>query len=234
MISHHHKCIFIHIPKNAGQSVEHAFLEMLGLSWDLRAPLLLRFNDRPELGPPRLAHLKASEYVRYNYLTQDMFDRYFKFAFVRNPWSRIVSIYKYSGYNKKLDFKTFLLGPFKDKLYDENRWFVGPQADFIYGDNGRLLVDYVGRFEDLQNGFDSVCKSIGVPSTRLPHVNQSKNIDQTPGKSYRSKLQRLLHARKLGTISGYKNWRDYYCKESIDCVSRLYEKDVELFEYNFQ
>ncbi|WP_422127914.1 sulfotransferase family 2 domain-containing protein [Vibrio hannami] len=101
MISHHHKCIFVHIPKNAGQSVEHVFLNLLGLNWETRAPLLLRYNDKPELGPPRLAHLKANEYVRYNYLTQEMFDDYFKFAFVRNPWSRTVSMYKYLGYSKK-------------------------------------------------------------------------------------------------------------------------------------
>ena len=105
MICHHYKCVFVHIPKNAGQSIEHVFLNLLNLTWETRAPLLLRCNDRLELGPPRLAHLKADEYVRYNYLTQEMFNDYFKFSFVRNPWSRIISIYKYLGFNKKCDCK---------------------------------------------------------------------------------------------------------------------------------
>ena len=200
MISHHHKCIFIHIAKNAGQSVEHVFLELLGLGWETRAPLLLRYNDRPELGPPRLAHLKANEYVRYRYLTQDMFDQYFKFAFVRNPWSRTVSIYKYLGYNKKIDFKSFLLGPYKGKIFEEMRWFVGPQTDFIYRADGKLIVDCVGRFEDLQSGFDSVCKKIGIPSTYLPHINESKNDNQILSRSPKATVKNLLHAYKKRTI----------------------------------
>ena len=97
MISHHHKCIFIHIPKTAGQSIEHCFIRSLGLTWETRAPLLLRYNDRPELGPPSLAHLKYSEYSEYKYITEEQIQTYFKFAFIRNPWSRLVSIYKYMG-----------------------------------------------------------------------------------------------------------------------------------------
>jgi len=63
LISHHDKCLFVHVPKCAGQSVEMFFLDRIGLDWERRAPLLLRPNDVPALGPPRLAHLKAAEYV---------------------------------------------------------------------------------------------------------------------------------------------------------------------------
>jgi len=233
MISHHHKCIFVHIPKNAGQSIEHVFLDLLGLKWATRAPLLLRYNDRPELGPPRLAHLKADEYVRFKYLTQEMFDEYFKFAFVRNPWSRTVSIYKYFGYDKKSDFKSFLLGDFKNKFFEEKQWFVGPQSDFIYAEDGRLLVDYIGRFEDLQVNFEFVCKKIGLPSIKVPHVNESAGSNNILGSNPRKMVKNLLRIPKIRRIPNYKNWQDYYDRESIDWVSRLYEKDIELFGYDF-
>src|SRR5689334_4209923 len=109
MISHRHRCLFIHIPKVAGQSIEEVFIRLHNLTWKTRAPLLLRRNDQPELGPPRLAHLKAIDYVRYCYVTPQEFNSYFKFSFIRNPWDRMVSFYKYLGKPQQQSFKEFLL-----------------------------------------------------------------------------------------------------------------------------
>ncbi len=233
MISHHHKCVFVHIPKNAGQSVEHVFLNLLGLDWSTRAPLLLTYNDNPELGPPRLAHLKAKEYVKYKYLTQEMFDTYFKFAFVRNPWSRTVSMYKYLGYKKRVPFKSFLFDELKDRLFEEQRWFVGPQSDFIYSEDGSPLVDYIGHFEELQSGFDFVCKQIGLAPTKLPHVNESESNRDVVKSKPKAMVKNLVRDLRTRNIPSHKNWRDYYDKESIDCVAALYERDIELLGYDF-
>ena len=67
MICHQFKCLFIHIPKVAGQSIESAFLSELGLSWEQRASLLLKKNSNPLKGPPRLAHLTCKEYIEHQY-----------------------------------------------------------------------------------------------------------------------------------------------------------------------
>lgn len=120
MICHHHKCIFIHIPKTAGQSIEHVFLDLLGLTWETRAPLLLRFNDRKELGPPRLAHLKANDYVNFKYISEELFNSYFKFSFVRNPWSRLVSFYNYRKYYLFYNFKYFVMKHLEKKYGKKN------------------------------------------------------------------------------------------------------------------
>src|SRR5687768_14243923 len=62
VICREYRCLFVHVPKTAGMSIEHVFLRLVGLTWETRAPLLLGGNDDPRLGPPRLEHLKASEY----------------------------------------------------------------------------------------------------------------------------------------------------------------------------
>lgn len=238
MICHHYKCIFVHIPKNAGQSIEHVFLDLLELDWETRAPLLLRSNDNGKIGPPRLAHLKAGEYVDYKYLPQELFDQYFKFSFVRNPWSRMVSIYNYLGFSKKTDFKSFLIDKFRSRIFRENHWFVGPQSDFLYSAEEKLLVDYVGRFENLQADFSYVCQKIGIPPIQLPHINNTPLEVKPSGDSLRSKLAGMAssfsNTYKTKNYSSFERYQDYYDQESIDCVTQLYRSDIELFGYEFE
>ena len=116
MLCHKYKCIYIHIPKTAGKSIQHVFARQLGLGSKKGSDLLLGMNDNPALGPPELSHLKTSEYVQFGYLSQEQFDSYFKFAFVRNPWDRIVSEYKFRGYPRKTDFKTLVANLYKQDI----------------------------------------------------------------------------------------------------------------------
>ena len=114
MISHDFRCIFIHIPKVAGQSIEHFFLDLHGLDWDSRGSLLLRHNPDRARGPVRLAHLTAREYVDCGHIGQSDFDAYFKFAFVRNPWARLVSEYHYREHHRRQSFRDFVLHGFPE------------------------------------------------------------------------------------------------------------------------
>lgn len=233
MICHHYKCIFIHIPKAAGQSIEHAFLDLLNLTWETRAPLLLRFNDRPELGPPRLAHLKAEEYVRYKYITQDMFNDYFRFAFVRNPWSRLVSIYKFMGFYKDYEFKSFAMNLVAEGIWQRHYWFIGPQSEFVCGPDGKLLVDFIGRTERVQEDFDEVCRRLSLPSIRLRHINKSEIEEPRLGWHPR-RLARFLKYKASGRrLQDFERYQDYYDSESREFVGELYKQDVELFDYCF-
>lgn len=230
MLSHKYKCIFVHIPKVAGQSIEHVFLDLHELSWETRAPLLLRPNTNSAAGPRRLAHLKASEYVSCGHISQEKFDSYFKFSFVRNPWSRLVSVYNYLGYFNVMPFKQFLEVEIWPKEEWEARLLMMPQYDYLFNDNGEQLVDYIGRFEELQQGFDHVCNEIGIAQTKLPFINKS---GAKPGiyKSFRKFAKRLSPFHKDFSVRG--GYKEYYDKESRQLVSKKYERDIDTFKYTF-
>ncbi|MBE0369288.1 sulfotransferase family protein [Pseudoalteromonas aurantia] len=221
MISHQHKCLFIHIPKVAGQSIESAFLSELQLSWEDRECLLLKKNSDPKKGPPRLAHLTSDEYLNLNYITQRDYDTYFKFSFVRNPWSRLVSEYNYK--QPKMSFDQFVLNFLPKCQHDDYKQHNGihrhlmPQVDFIYG-AGTCQVDFIGKFENIQHDFNIVAKKVFGKSIALPYRNKTKN----------SSLISKLFNRDTA-----KPFQAYYTRETRHFVEQFYEKDIKEFNYHF-
>lgn len=234
MISHPHKCIFVHIPKAAGQSVESVFVELNNLTWENRSGLLLKPNHNIKLGPPRLAHLKASEYTQCGHVPENIFQTYFKFSFVRNPWARLVSEYNYRRQHGDAiylqPFNEFVLNAFptddKDDYINAKDYYrhVMPQWKFLYSNSGECLVDFIGRFESLQTDFDKVCNKLGIGAMNLPHKNRT--LSGLP--YYKAKLLSLIKADKPT-----KHYSQYYNKEAREYVAQYYAKDIELFGYSF-
>lgn len=243
MISHQHRCVFIHIPKCAGQSIETAFLEDLGLDWATRAPLLLRPNDRPEIGPPRLAHLIARDYLRHHYLSRELFDSYFKFAVVRNPWARAVSMYRYLNANESFDAFADRLGRSCAKAeHDSQFWFFRPQVDFVMDEAGTIVVDRLVHFENIATEFRDVADIVNL-QTPLRHVN--KSLSATPASREKVRRSRrpfdllgsLVRARAAAPPdirTRHEHWRDFYTDETRAIVSEVYAQDIDTFGYSFQ
>jgi hypothetical protein len=193
----------------------------------------MQYNKKPERGPPRLAHLTASEYVTCKHISPQQFASYFKFAIVRNPWDRMVSFYKYLGSHKCSDFKQFLMEHFSRQLWNYKYWFVRPQCEFIYGENDACLVNYVGRFEFLSMAMDYIGRQVGLQNVSLPHINRSSRKFQPDNSS-------------VGDLCGYAtagypkqekkirdDYRTYYDQDSILRVAELYKRDIEIFGYEF-
>jgi hypothetical protein len=218
MISHHDKCIFVHIPKCAGQSIETFFLERLGLSWEDRAVLLLRPNDRVSLGPPRLAHLLARDYVEKKWISPEIFSDYYKFTVVRNPWSRAVSLYRFLGQDKKISFSSFVKGQLSIGV-NERQWFLRPQLDYVTESKGAVIVDFVARMETLGRDFSLISQALGIESGVLQKVNASG----------RPKTRLFNNP----FIKSHDNWRKYYSADLVKIVGTLYECDIDNFGYAF-
>lgn len=231
MLSNQLKVIFIHIPKAAGQSIEKCFLEHHGISWQSRSALLLKENSDPGKGPPRLAHLTASEYVSHGYVSPKQFTDYFKFSFVRNPWARLVSEYKWHGCNRKWSFKDWLSDAFPQPGWTDNWRHVMPQYDYLFDSKGNSLVDFIGRFENLKDDFNIVREQVGVKLPDLPHANKSMK----KGEDFElSELIRQFYFRLISKEQLHKSYLDYYDRQTWQWVTERYKKDIETFGYTDQ
>lgn len=236
MISYKHKCLFIHIPKVAGQSIELFFLNLSNLDWSTRENLLLKPNKNPKKGPPRLAHLKSHEYIDLGHVSKNDFNNFYKFSFVRNPWDRVVSLYKFSKINQSVSFKRFVKS-ILPKLVKDQEWFYGKQHDFIYHEN-QLNVDFVGKFENLHHDFSTVCNQLNITFEELPHKNKSHEDD---GLNKIKNRVKFLMSNPVETfhfqpdLIKSKDYREYYTSdELIHLIYEMYKEDVEIFNYKFR
>jgi Sulfotransferase family len=207
MISEKFKTVFIHIPKCAGQSVETVFLSKTGLTWETRSPLLLRYNHDPRLGPERLAHLYAEEYVRLGYISLSDFNSYFKFSIVRNPWERLVSVYKYRFANTGLSFFEFVRFYFPKEGMSDYRRHLEPQWKFVCDANKSVIIDKLIRMENLQQEIESLFLKIFNERIVLPKINQSLNST---------------------------DYRRFYDDRTARFVEEFYKDDIKLFSYTFE
>jgi len=222
-------CIFIHIPKTAGRSVEMFFINKLGLDRENeadRVQLLINYNDDPAKGTEKLSHLSASEYLKCGHVTEQEFSDYYKFSFVRNPWSRLVSEYRYRNFLSHKSFKDFVMNKLPPPDRNDKYRHIMPQTEMLYDENGNLLVDFVGKFEYLQKDFDQVCKLLDFEDSGLSHINSSDKKSRDLKRKVRNSLYR-------NGESDLRNYVDFYDSETREIVAKMYHADIENFAYKF-
>tara|TARA_R110002020_G_scaffold133235_1_gene297290 strand:- start:12002 stop:12538 length:537 start_codon:yes stop_codon:yes gene_type:complete len=141
---------------------------------------------------------------------------YFKFSFVRNPWDRMVSMSKFiEFYGVDLDNGNINISKYLKKFpkievdhrsKSKNDKF-NPIKNCVYLNILNVELDFIGRFENINEDFEFVCESIGKPT--LSFVNHSK------------------------TQSEHKHYAEYYDDETRQIVAEKYAKDIEYFGYEF-
>jgi hypothetical protein len=206
LLSHSHRFIFIHIYKTGGISVRAALEPYAELpNWPLWQRLRLRLRLPVCRRPPDVGwHAQAVDVQAA--LSPDMFQDYFKFAFVRNPWDWQVSLYHYIlQYPEHGDHaRVSQMDGLEDFLFWRIRHNRQLQKDFVADESGRILVDFVGRFENMKADFASVCARIGIRAG-LRHLNPSRHGD----------------------------YRKYYTPRSRRLVEEYWADDIKLFGYRF-
>ena len=183
LISHRHRFIFIHVPKNAGLSITAA-LEPFADKPERRSQLRRFLSLLPVQEDPRKAffrwHTTAAQLKRK--LPADVFEGYLKFAVVRNPYDRAVSYYHYLVQNAEHHRHDKIRGmSFRDYLeYDADRIARGrsqTQLSCVADETGHVLVDRILHFENLETEFAAVCRELGLPIDGLPTVNASRKAE---------------------------------------------------------
>ena len=153
-ISDKHKCIFIHIAKTGGMSISEA----LGIPFPGDGSKEKKYFaghiseiEKSKFGLEHHVwwrHLFAFELKRF--IPNDTFNNYFKFAFVRNPYDRVVSYY--AKHIKGVSFDNWILsGDFLNKRTEGSALEpLMPQIDYIMDETGTPVVDFIGRYETLE------------------------------------------------------------------------------------
>jgi Sulfotransferase family len=206
MISDERRCIFVHIPRCAGTSIENVVWPGRRSEEDLWMGFVDTYRNKYQTGG--LQHLHALQ-IRQE-VGGDRFTSYFKFAVVRNPFDRTVSQFSYM--RRRPDLRAFI-GMREDASFGE---YVGlirrrqhvqwePQCSFLYDVDGTLLVDHLARFESLKLDVAPVFERLGMSSVELPHDNAS---DRTA-------------------------YRDYYTPDLRSQVEDIYSEDLERLGYKF-
>ena len=217
LISHSHQFLFVHVAKTGGTSVRAALRRY---RWFSRyAPMILAASLMSQMTRPRHRlgvkfprHAKAV--AAYEMLPAEIYRGLFKFVFVRNPWDLQVSSWHHIGREKPQvlrqtrTFEEFLRLKFDperpyDYMLDISREL---QSDYLVDLHGHTIVDYIGRYEHLQDDFNDICDRIGIPRRALPHERQA--VDR-------------------------RDYRRYYDDNTAELVAGHYAADIERLGYTF-
>jgi Sulfotransferase family len=228
IVSHEHKFIFLKTRKTASTSIEIALRRICGPD-DIITPLTdsreVRHgggrsdqnwcvhgwwqSPRP-IWKRRWSKVSAEDYGFYKHmpaerakalLGDEIWRSYFKFAFDRNPWDRQVSFYhyRYNGRRRPPSFAEFI---YRDKQARLDNYG-------IYSIGGTVAVDFLGRFERLEEDLHEALRQAGL------------GADLT------------LPRAKADTGRNGASYRDYYDDGTRDVVAEWYMREIDLLNYEF-
>ncbi|SFF47929.1 Sulfotransferase family protein [Fontimonas thermophila] len=216
ILSNRYNFLYVHIAKTGGTSVRAALRRLQWkdpyyLAQFICSRLSHMTGHRIAAKLPRHAKIICAQEM----LPKEFFDGLFKFAFVRNPWDLQVSSYHHlkrerphllAGHESFEAFTRWKLDPQRPYQYHLDT-SITLQTDYLIDLHGRILTDFIGRYETLHEDFAHICKIIGVPPIELPHKRQATD-------------------RK-------KDYRSYYSDDLAELVGKHFARDIELLGYRF-
>ncbi len=235
LISHSHKFIFIHIGKTGGTSIEKVLCQHLNIDFE---------ETKKDSEGNWWKHIWAKGMKKR--VGVEIWDDYFTFAFVRNPYDMILSLYSmytqypeyinpqvhpklYHPWNQYKNFEDFIVNMEDHHHEPDEQWCkqlkkLGVKTQMQLWNSlenlqtsylteswkgmdgpGTILVDFVGKYENLVDDFHHVCQTIGLPKLDLIHHGATK----------------------------HKPYQDYYNEWMKMIVYEHFSLDIKRFGYSF-
>jgi len=154
-------------------------------------------------------HYFAKEII--DIVGQEHWDNTFKFTFVRNPWDRLYSLYRFQQRKNKIATETqgntfgLWLKSTLNNQYDDPFEKLKPQVEWLKNFDNKIDIDFIGRFENLASDVNKLGEILEM-KIGLPHINQSLPI---------------IH------------YSTAYDDELEELVRIHYKEDIEMFDYSF-
>jgi hypothetical protein len=210
------KFIFIHIPKTAGSALHNA---LLPYSHVPRRTLLRSLLRRlPIVEDVARAHFRVHDTADkiQTKLSPKIWNQYFSFAVVRNPFDHAISHYEYmKQYRNKYIADIFSRYSFEQYLYYRlsRRSIVDeifakmPNQSYFVTKNGKLIVSKILKYENLSTEISSLAKDLGGIEINMTITNPTKS------RTFEKKIE-------------------YYKEQNlVDLVCELYSDDFDAFSY---
>ena len=168
--------IFFAVPKTGTHAVREAIRPHLGEGdWEQQLRFGKQLSPLPEIAAVNHGHVSYQQLC--SALGVSAISELFRFAFVRHPFDRFVSVCAFlartdpSYEQDPTDWmKRALLRPQFCK-----RVLVAPQHTLLSDETGKVALDFIGRYESLQADFDAVFDRLALPKATLPHRNRSEH-----------------------------------------------------------
>lgn len=222
----YNKTIFQHLFKTGGHSIYNAFSEYRQVDQHM---LVNWCSDKSYIAPYNILPMDVGN----SHITFDQFhviypkinfNEYYKFAFIRNTYDALVAGYKYSmqqSYYANLpeELRVPSAKAYTFEQHVKSAWgYDHTQWDFLTF-KGEFIMDFVGRFENLQEDFNKVCTHIGLPIHTLPKLNVSDT-----------------HSYMLPEITekAKQHYSLWYTDEIIEFVTKKAKAEIDYFGFKFE